>query len=224
MKIADKIQLYQNDVDMGILIGCNCLRAIIPREVILGKRRWPLRSQDLTWYHWASHPTSTMFEADFSERHNITQAYSQEDRKFLAIVRDGIHHREDGHYEIPPASEGANPKSSKQPLPSCSMETEPAEKEVWVQQELQRRLHCLEHGLNMIQNGYAEKDLSKKCLPKKILRAANLVQVVSVKDRKAATPQTGRSGISHTMGHTTRRNPTRFELSWIVLQSWKARP
>lgn len=98
MKIADKIQLYQNDVDMGILIGCNCLRAIIPREVILGKRRSPLRSQDLTWYHWASHPTSTMFEADFSERHNITQAYSQEDRKFLAIVRDGIHHREGGHY------------------------------------------------------------------------------------------------------------------------------
>ena len=221
MKIADKIQLYQNDVDMGILIGCNCLRAIIPREVILGKRRSPLRSQDLTWYHWASHPTSTMFEADFSERHNITQAYSQEDRKFLAIVRDSSPWR--WSLRDSPASEGANPKSSKQPL-SCCMETEPAEKEVWVQQELQRRLHCLEHGLNMIQNGYAEKDLSKKCLPKKILRAANLVQVVSVKDRKAATLQTGRSGLSHTMGHTTRRNPTRFELSWIVPQSWKARP
>ena len=43
----------------------------------------------------------TMFEADFSERHSITQDFSQEDRKFLATLRDGIHHSEDCHYEIP---------------------------------------------------------------------------------------------------------------------------
>ena len=36
-KIADKIHPYQNDEDVGILIGCNCPRAIKPRQVILGK-------------------------------------------------------------------------------------------------------------------------------------------------------------------------------------------
>ena len=36
-KIADKIHPHQDDVDVGILIGCNCPRAIKPREVVLGK-------------------------------------------------------------------------------------------------------------------------------------------------------------------------------------------
>ena len=43
----------------------------------------------------------TMFEADLLERHSITQVLSQEDKKFRANVKDGIHHREDGHYEMP---------------------------------------------------------------------------------------------------------------------------
>lgn len=34
LKIADKIHPYQNDVGV---IGCNCLRAIKPTEIILGK-------------------------------------------------------------------------------------------------------------------------------------------------------------------------------------------
>ena len=36
-KIAEKMQPYRSDVDVGLLIGCNCPRAIKPREVILGK-------------------------------------------------------------------------------------------------------------------------------------------------------------------------------------------
>lgn len=36
-KIADKIYPYQNDVNIGPLIDCNSLRAIKPREVIVGK-------------------------------------------------------------------------------------------------------------------------------------------------------------------------------------------
>jgi len=42
-----------------------------------------------------------MFETDFSERHSTEQALSQEERKFLTTVEDGIHHRESGHYEMP---------------------------------------------------------------------------------------------------------------------------
>lgn len=35
-KIADKLHPYQSGTDVGILIGCNCPRAIKPREVVLG--------------------------------------------------------------------------------------------------------------------------------------------------------------------------------------------
>lgn len=37
MKIADKLYPYQSGTDVGLLIGCNCPRAIKPREIILGK-------------------------------------------------------------------------------------------------------------------------------------------------------------------------------------------
>ena len=36
-RIINKIYPYQPDVDVGILIGCNCPGALKPREVILGK-------------------------------------------------------------------------------------------------------------------------------------------------------------------------------------------
>ena len=41
-----------------------------------------------------------MFEMDFSERERGDNAFSQEDQKFLDIVKCGIGHQ-DGHYEIP---------------------------------------------------------------------------------------------------------------------------
>ena len=43
-----------------------------------------------------------MFELDFSERtDDKEQGHSQEDKKFLKIVTQGIRHTEDSHYEIP---------------------------------------------------------------------------------------------------------------------------
>lgn len=36
-KIAEKLHPYQSGIDVGLLIGCNCPRAMKPREVILGK-------------------------------------------------------------------------------------------------------------------------------------------------------------------------------------------
>ena len=43
---------------------------------------------------------SRMFELDFSER-ECAVALSREDRQLLKIVDDGIHHRDDMHYEMP---------------------------------------------------------------------------------------------------------------------------
>ena len=43
-----------------------------------------------------------MFKLDFSERpDNKKQGHSQEDKKFLKIVSEGIQRTDDGHYEIP---------------------------------------------------------------------------------------------------------------------------
>lgn len=42
-----------------------------------------------------------MLDLDFSERNENKQSLSQEDRQFLKIVNEGIHHRDDGHYEMP---------------------------------------------------------------------------------------------------------------------------
>ena len=36
-RIAEKLQPHQGEVDVGLRIGCNCPKAIKPREVILGK-------------------------------------------------------------------------------------------------------------------------------------------------------------------------------------------
>lgn len=36
-KIVDKLHPYQSNTDVALLIGCNCPRAIKPREVILGR-------------------------------------------------------------------------------------------------------------------------------------------------------------------------------------------
>ena len=49
-KVAAQIAPYQNDAEIGILIGSDCPRAIMPREIIPGKDDNPyaLRS-DLGW-------------------------------------------------------------------------------------------------------------------------------------------------------------------------------
>ena len=42
-----------------------------------------------------------MLELDFNEKRFDTIAPSQEDKRFLSILEEGIHVREDGHYEMP---------------------------------------------------------------------------------------------------------------------------
>ena len=139
-------------MDVGLLLGCNCPRAIKPREVILGKGEDPYTVRTLlrwgiigpvimpgskeevdevdddfvTCNRVLAYETGSdcsrniafvttsqtkeeitpkevkmMFEADFSEKDRNSRALSQEDRRFLAIVEQGIHHCEDGHYELP---------------------------------------------------------------------------------------------------------------------------
>ena len=153
--IANELMPYRKDLEVGLLIGTNCPRAIKPREIIPGSDDDPYGVRtDLGWGiigrvclfpppesnedHgvWTNKITgelistleganprcgatfalnsrvkevfspaqvNEMFELDFQERCGAKsdQSLSVEDQKFLKILGEGIHKREDGHYEMP---------------------------------------------------------------------------------------------------------------------------
>ncbi|KAK3741912.1 hypothetical protein QZH41_010034, partial [Actinostola sp. cb2023] len=137
-----------DDVEVGLLIGLNCARAIKPREVIPGADDDPYAKKTaLGWgvigivdssvtedddshcscYQIMSREVLTdspkrlchfafntqvkevmcpmqvtqMFELDFNEVNDNQQSLSHDDRRFIQKVKEGIHKRQDGHYEIP---------------------------------------------------------------------------------------------------------------------------
>ena len=147
-KIGEKIMSLNENVDVGLLIGLNCSRAIKPLKVIPGKEDDPYTkrtalgwgivgtvtsskhedaesdfscnrivacevqemSNRKTCYFafktqvkkmFSPSDVSKMFTLDFSERQADEKPLSVEDRRFLKIVREGIHQLEDDHYEMP---------------------------------------------------------------------------------------------------------------------------
>ena len=150
-RIKDKIMPYQESLEIGLLIGCNCPKAIKPKEVILGKGEDPYAVRTLLGWGiigpisplediqpvCGEHLVSScnriltyevytgrcsnrsfvfnsqtkeeinpfvvrqMFERDFSEESIPGSGLSKEDRRFLAIAREGITQLEHGHYELP---------------------------------------------------------------------------------------------------------------------------
>lgn len=150
-KIKNSIMPYRSDLEIGLLIGCNCPRAIKPKEVILGKGEDPYAVRTILGWgiigpvdrseekrdvseeevaaschrivacevnngnngnlSFVLNPKSKeeinpyslrrMFEQDFSERAVGGPGLSKEDRRFLAIVEEGITQQEDGHYVLP---------------------------------------------------------------------------------------------------------------------------
>ena len=151
--IKDQIPPLERTMEIGLLIGCNCPKALKPQQVIPGCEEDPYAIK--TRLGWgiigptnvnvspsddvASHchriltreigstrveekfrldtrakevinprEVLRMFELDFSERERDQAAPSKEDRRFIAIVKDGITYR-NGQYEIPlPMKESAS--------------------------------------------------------------------------------------------------------------------
>ena len=140
---------YQERIEIGLLIGSNCPKAIKPQNVIPGNEEDPYaiktllgwgiigpvstvefhslvedelscnrinmieivsqKQSDVT-YIPESHmkkiinpsPIIKIFELDFNEGCDPAVKYfSVDDQTFLTKVSEGIHLREDGHYEIP---------------------------------------------------------------------------------------------------------------------------
>ena len=65
-RIADKISPYKEDVEVALLIGCNCPKAIKPREVILGKGDEPYAMRTLLGWGILG-PVSVMKEEEDEE-------------------------------------------------------------------------------------------------------------------------------------------------------------
>lgn len=149
-RISEMIMPLNETLEVGLLIGLNCPRAIKPLKVVPGKEDdpyakktalgWgvignvrPLTSEDAEtrsdiacnrivtcevqgkskrkMCHFAFQTqvkemisasyVSRMFALDFNERQAEEKPLSVEDRRFLKIMREGIHQLEDGHYEMP---------------------------------------------------------------------------------------------------------------------------
>ena len=159
-KIADKLRPIE-DFEVGLLLGYNCPRALVPREVIpcMGNGPYGQRT-DLGWgivglidpnkvdtdddsigvshrilTYEVPHQLSVersvaevqislktsikevinpqqvarMMEVDFNEHPLDEKIISQDDKKFMEIMQEGIHQREDLHYEMPLPLRGSQP-------------------------------------------------------------------------------------------------------------------
>ncbi|XP_028412945.1 uncharacterized protein LOC114535824 [Dendronephthya gigantea] len=147
--LSKRVHPYQPNLEIGLLIGSNCPKAIKPREVIPGNDSDPYairtvlgwgiiglirkinqtvaeqpdvlcnrievqeigkeRKPDISFVPETQvkeiiDPSSInrMFEMDFNENNTIVRkSFSRDDQMFMDKVSKGIHHRSDGHYEIP---------------------------------------------------------------------------------------------------------------------------
>ena len=121
---------YLDDVEIRLLIGLNCSSAVRPRDIVCGNENEPYAARStavkkvhcnriqilkrntedkVNGYIFAKteikerltpQMVSGLFEVDFAER-EYGVGLSREDRQFLKIVEDGIHHRDDMHYNMP---------------------------------------------------------------------------------------------------------------------------
>ncbi|XP_014677999.1 PREDICTED: uncharacterized protein LOC106817812 [Priapulus caudatus] len=125
--IAEEIPPLQN-CEVGMLIGYDCPLAVAATSCITGTEEQPCglktilgwsivgpgppnAAQDVTGYcHRVSvkvipavSPSAVIkvLESDFSDSTTGDKVVSQEDLRFLEIMDEGIHRREDGHYEMP---------------------------------------------------------------------------------------------------------------------------
>ena len=125
--VSEELHPYQDDIDVGLLIGSNCSAAMMPKQIVAREDHEPYGMKTcLGWgvVGWVQPPDDSdhgrnthfvyrtscrevnpvevkrMFEVEFNE--NIKgEKVSVEDQEFLQIAETGIHQRPDGHFELP---------------------------------------------------------------------------------------------------------------------------
>ena len=122
-EVAKKLEPYNDKMEIGLLLGYNCLAALLPKEVVTAGDDDPYAVRTvLGWSvirtikpgasshsHFAFRtqvkevsPTQIkdMYDHDYNELSNKGVPYSNEDVKFMKKM-EVIRHQENGHYEIP---------------------------------------------------------------------------------------------------------------------------
>lgn len=157
--LANKLPSLQ-DCDVGLLIGYDCPSALASLEVVIGGKNEPFAQKtELGWsiigtvnphldrqrgqrfvhrvlVREMPVPSATdilrVLELDFSERNSEGKYVSQEDLRFIQLLREGFHQKENGHLEMP------------LPFKSCSPPTLPNNKKLAIirLQHLQRKLRA----------------------------------------------------------------------------------
>ena len=127
-EVSEKLHPYDEDMDVGLLIGFNCSAALLPRQVIAAGDDDPYAmktalgwgvtgamnadpnrrhvSQGNNHFAFRTHAKEVttlqikeMYELEFNEGSN-KGSYSMDDVKFLKQAKEGIKHK-DGHFELP---------------------------------------------------------------------------------------------------------------------------
>ena len=86
-KIEDKIMSYQEEVEVGLLIGCNCPKAITPKEVIVGRGDDPYAVRTLL--SWGIIGPVSLLECEESDRE---EQVASSCNRIIACEVDTGHH------------------------------------------------------------------------------------------------------------------------------------
>lgn len=86
-KIEDKIMPYQEEVEAGLLIGCNCPKAIKPKEVIVGRGEDPYTVRTLLG--WGIIGPVSLLECEESDRE---EQVASSCNRIIACEVDTGHH------------------------------------------------------------------------------------------------------------------------------------
>ena len=110
------------DVEIGLLLGLNCPSAVRPRDVDCGNENEPYAVRSLLGWHVNGPVKQKSSKQVHCNRIQILKSNTEDNvngyiiakteikerltpqvvsRMFLKIVEDGIHHRDDMHYEMP---------------------------------------------------------------------------------------------------------------------------
>ena len=123
-KVADRLQPYDCNLEIGLLIGINCIRATKPREIITGSEDAPyavytalgwgivgdtsVHDSNIDKSHFvfrtqvseiSPSQVANTFDVGFEEKATDIKM-SSDDKRFLQKANDGIKHI-DGHFELP---------------------------------------------------------------------------------------------------------------------------
>jgi hypothetical protein len=155
-KIENKLMPYQHDIEVGLLIGSNCSRAIMPREIIpAGPDNGPYAQRtDLGWGIIGNVTKAKRKQDEDQENEHVTH------RVISRSVRDtNLRHQKASHFSIKTTTkEVINPVQVRQMMESDFSEARASDQPALSQDDRKFMLK-MERGIRQRENGHYEMPL-----------------------------------------------------------------